>query len=601
MKYYEYLIVGAGPAGLQMGYFLHQAQRNYLILEAQGMAGSFFATYPIHRTLISINKRFNFYAEQEFNMRHDWNSLLTDDYSLLFKDYSADLYPNADDICRYLVDFAEKYAIQVQYNSRVTRVEKATAATRAATGHAETHFVVTAGGEQYACRVLLMATGPVRPNIPDIEGIELAEGYEVHDIAPERFENKRVAVMGSGNSAFEIANHLAGHAASIYILTGGKLIKHAWQTHFVGHLRAINNTILDMFQLKSMHATIALEVKKIAKRADGTFALYWESPVPHWEPPGAIRRMYVVDHVIRATGWKYTDPAIFAPDCLPDADAKDKYPILDASWESSVPHLFYIGTAMAARDRKAASGFIHGFRYNIRTLFRLLEARYQGVALPEQTFPLQSMADLQALTDHLLYDLSNTAALFQLYGVLCHVLVFDKAQGKATLLRDLPLQYVLDHVDSVSAGREFMTLTLEFGFDKYPADANALDFIHPAPGAECAAFLHPVFRYYVDGKLVSQRNLDESLSIRFDEASYEPDERSSKPSVNHHILINFINQITRLCPDEIPLALVERMDGFSRFIEWAPDDPRIAEHANPTCVSAPMKEVGWRLVTPVAP
>ena len=58
MKYYEYLIVGAGPAGLQMGYFLNQAQRDYLILETNGMAGSFFATYPIHRTLISINKRF---------------------------------------------------------------------------------------------------------------------------------------------------------------------------------------------------------------------------------------------------------------------------------------------------------------------------------------------------------------------------------------------------------------------------------------------------------------------------------------------------------------------------------------------------------------
>ena len=30
---FDYLIVGAGPAGLQLGYYLEQNQRDYLILE----------------------------------------------------------------------------------------------------------------------------------------------------------------------------------------------------------------------------------------------------------------------------------------------------------------------------------------------------------------------------------------------------------------------------------------------------------------------------------------------------------------------------------------------------------------------------------------
>jgi len=29
---YDYVIIGAGPAGLQLGYFLHKANRRYLIL-----------------------------------------------------------------------------------------------------------------------------------------------------------------------------------------------------------------------------------------------------------------------------------------------------------------------------------------------------------------------------------------------------------------------------------------------------------------------------------------------------------------------------------------------------------------------------------------
>ena len=32
----------------------------------------------------------------EFNMRHDWNSLLSDDPSLLMKHYSKDFFPHVD-------------------------------------------------------------------------------------------------------------------------------------------------------------------------------------------------------------------------------------------------------------------------------------------------------------------------------------------------------------------------------------------------------------------------------------------------------------------------------------------------------------------------
>ena len=40
---------------------------------------------------------------------------------------------------------------------------------------------------------------------------------------------------------------------------------------------------------------------------------------------------------------------------------------------------------MKSIDRRAASGFIHGFRYNIRTLMSLLEERYFQIPLPTIT------------------------------------------------------------------------------------------------------------------------------------------------------------------------------------------------------------------------
>jgi flavin-dependent dehydrogenase len=42
---YEYLIVGAGPSGLQLGYYLEKSDRTYLIVEEGSGSGSFFKRF----------------------------------------------------------------------------------------------------------------------------------------------------------------------------------------------------------------------------------------------------------------------------------------------------------------------------------------------------------------------------------------------------------------------------------------------------------------------------------------------------------------------------------------------------------------------------
>ena len=46
VEHRESIIIGAGPAGLQMGYFFENEHRDYLILERSDCAGSFFASFP---------------------------------------------------------------------------------------------------------------------------------------------------------------------------------------------------------------------------------------------------------------------------------------------------------------------------------------------------------------------------------------------------------------------------------------------------------------------------------------------------------------------------------------------------------------------------
>jgi len=39
VKHWQYIIVGAGPSGVQLGYYLHRAQRDYVVLEKANISG----------------------------------------------------------------------------------------------------------------------------------------------------------------------------------------------------------------------------------------------------------------------------------------------------------------------------------------------------------------------------------------------------------------------------------------------------------------------------------------------------------------------------------------------------------------------------------
>src|SRR5687767_1593596 len=97
----EYAVIGAGPAGLQAAYFLKQAGRDYVVLEAGETAGTFYRTFPRHQRMISINKPHTGLADAEKAFRYDWNSLLSDDPALKFTRYTKRYFPDSPDYVRY--------------------------------------------------------------------------------------------------------------------------------------------------------------------------------------------------------------------------------------------------------------------------------------------------------------------------------------------------------------------------------------------------------------------------------------------------------------------------------------------------------------------
>ena len=82
-------------------------------------------------------------------------------------------------------------------------------------------------------------------------GAEFSEGYENQSLNLEPYEGQSVLILGRGNSAYEVAQHIMSATNFIHML-GRSRVKLAWATHYVGDLRAVNNGILDTYQLKSL-------------------------------------------------------------------------------------------------------------------------------------------------------------------------------------------------------------------------------------------------------------------------------------------------------------------------------------------------------------
>ncbi|MDX1999255.1 MAG: NAD(P)-binding domain-containing protein [Thermoanaerobaculia bacterium] len=487
---FEYLILGAGPAGLQMGYFLQRAGRSYAILEAGERPGTFFERFPRHRMLISINKVHTGYQDPEINLRFDWNSLLCDDPEFRFKEYSRDYFPGADVLVRYLGDFAERHGLEVRCGVRATRVSRRSPD--------QPFRVEDQRGQVYVAERLLVATGFGGSNVPKVPGIELAESYWDVSVNPEDFVNQKVLILGKGNSAFETAENLIPTAAVIHVASP-RPVNFAWKTHFVGHLRAVNNNFLDTYQLKSQNAILDAQVCRLERGADGKIHVALRYTHAQQE-----EEVQVYDRVIACTGFRF-DASIFAPECRPALTIDDRFPDQTSSWESvNVPDLFFLGTLTQMRDfKKTTSGFIHGFRYNIRALHRILEQRYHAQPWPAHLVP----PGLDALRKALFDRINQTSALWQQFGFLCDLFVLDPAGGPTRHHEELPVAYVRD----TELGRlpDIFVLTLEFG--KVEGDPFSIQRFPDPAQAEKSVFLHPVVRHYVDGQLLSEHHVLEHL------------------------------------------------------------------------------------------
>lgn len=496
---HDYLIIGAGPAGLQLGYYLQKSNRDYAILEAGDAPGTFFKKYPRHRKLISINKRHTGYDDPEINLRWDWNSLLSDSQEMLFKHYSKKYFPDADSLVDYLGDFSNHFELNIKYGVAITKVTK------------DKKFIVTdQTGKTYICKHLVVATGCSKLYLPEIPGIDLTEHYTNVSVNPDNFENQRVLIIGKGNSAFETADNLIDTASMIHVCSPNP-ISMAWKTKYVGHLRAVNNNFLDTYQLKSQNLILNAHIDNIRKNDSGKFIV----TVSYTHANGEVEELEF-DRVIACTGFRFDD-SIFDDSCKPNLTINNRFPDQTSAWESTnIKNLFFAGILMHMRDfKEKQSGFIHGFRYNIKALHQIFERRFHHKDWQHQSLELIP----QVFTNEILKRVNRSSALWQQTGFLCDVIFVSEDEQRGKYYHEVPKDYLLD--SDLGKHNHYYTISLEFGheyLDAFP-DPFAIERVHKDDihNAEQSPSLHPIIRRYCQGKLVAEHHVIEDIASEWKE------------------------------------------------------------------------------------
>ncbi|CAJ1367150.1 unnamed protein product [Effrenium voratum] len=640
-----YCIIGAGPAGIQLGHFLHHSGRDYVIFESNAHAGSFFDRFPRHRQLISLNKRnVRQGRSAEFAFRHDWNSLIDvrrANRTRPVTQRSKELFPKADVLAAYLREFAEEQHENIRYNAKVRKISRQ--AVPAGSGNASQVFVVKLeGGGRARCREVIAAHGLSAPRkgARAIDGVQWTESYEDMPETGEAFEGKSVMVLGMGNAALETAQELQKYTAEVHLLArprplpeGGAGVRLAYQTHYVGDIRAGRTTILDTYLLKSLdvfdfdamldnkmvvipckgsrrciwlasidlcaddtcrerffEATQNLEfmllmgriasqhepqVRELLERlAPGEEGQGWQLDMAEQLDPkiesffsknsypstvdpmvyngsytwvmvksGLLRRnaelmdamadfrmkyaakhtRYPVDHVVRCFGWTM-DTNMLDSSTRPEMVDNGKYPKISDTFEvQGVPGFFAAGTIAHSLDfRKSAGGFIHGFRYTARCLFRFLEEKNFGVAWPERLFRLDRVDEFLTSPVHsetvpwlceretarssgvaglaqLLIDRVNEAsAPYQMFEMLGDMVVFEKNSSEKVwigrYLEDVPL----NHFHHRFALSPRLTWTFRYSEAFHGPMVLSMDRVGASDAfkAHLSNFLHPYMAFF---------------------------------------------------------------------------------------------------------
>lgn len=191
----DVLIIGAGQAGLAMGYFLKQKKVSFAILGKESRIGEVWRNR--YDSLLLFTPR--------------WFSSLP---GMVLKG-NKKTYAGKDEIADYLEAYAQKFHLPVRLNVEVLSLVKA-----------GDDFIAKTTKGDYTARNIIIATGPFQKAAVPAFSHQLSDHiYQAHTSGyqnPGQLQDGPVLVIGGGNSGAQIAVELS-ETREVYLSVGHKI------------------------------------------------------------------------------------------------------------------------------------------------------------------------------------------------------------------------------------------------------------------------------------------------------------------------------------------------------------------------------------------
>lgn len=179
---YDVVVIGAGQAGLAMGYYLKKSPLKVLILDKNQRVGEVWRKR--YDSLVLFTPR-AYSALPGLALEGDQTG-----------------YPNKDEIVDYLERYSQKFDLPIQFNSDVKKVYKE-----------GNMFNIQVNESLIQTKQVVVATGPLHtPRIPSFSQVLPKDIFQLHTSEyknPSQLIDGAVLVVGGGNSGTQIAAELS--------------------------------------------------------------------------------------------------------------------------------------------------------------------------------------------------------------------------------------------------------------------------------------------------------------------------------------------------------------------------------------------------------
>ncbi len=194
-KNVDVLVIGAGQAGLAMGFYLKKTKKSFVLVDVANRIGDVWRNRYDSLVLFSPRR---------------YSSLP----GMAFPG-DPEGFPTKNEFADYLETYANFFSLPIQMNTKVEKLEQLD----------NKYRVVTSQGEITAKNIVI-ATGPFqKPFIPQLEGKISEHIYQIHSSQyhrPSQLSEGSVLVVGAGNSGSQIAAELSS-SRKVYLSSSQEL------------------------------------------------------------------------------------------------------------------------------------------------------------------------------------------------------------------------------------------------------------------------------------------------------------------------------------------------------------------------------------------